>query len=120
MKELSLSTLIAVFEEMFGAWLLWSLVALALAITVAFVAVLVRERRLQARRLIVSEVIAIAGGTAAVWFVQLVTSSRLADLGGPIDAIVIIGIWTTGAIGALIASYATIGLFSGAMSSKTS
>ena len=62
MKELSLSTLIAVFEEMFGAWLLWGLVALALAITVAFVVVLVRERRLQARRLIVSEVIAIAGG----------------------------------------------------------
>jgi hypothetical protein len=42
--------------------------------------------------------------------VQIVTSSRLADLGGPVDAIVIMGIWITGAFAALIASYAAFGL----------
>jgi hypothetical protein len=120
MKELTLTTLLAVFEEMFGAWLFWGLVALAIAVTVALVIVLVRERRLPARRLILAELIGIAGGIAAVWLVLIVTSSRLADLGGPIDAIVIVGIWVAGAAGALVASYAAMGLISGQMGrSKT-
>ena len=42
MKELTLSTLLAVFEELFGAWLFWGLVAIALAVTMALVIVLVR------------------------------------------------------------------------------
>ena len=113
MKELTLSTLLAVFEELFGAWLFWGLVAIALAVTMALVIVLVRERRLKTRRLILSELIGIAGGIAAVWLVQFVTSSRLADLGGPIDAIIIIGIWVAGAAGTLVAIYAAMGVVSG-------
>ncbi|MDX2158309.1 MAG: DUF5368 family protein [Hyphomicrobiaceae bacterium] len=112
MKELTFSTLVAVFEEMFGRWLFWALLALALAVALAFVLVLVRERRLQARRLILAELIGIAGGLAAVWLVQTVTSSRLTDVGGPIDAVAIMGIWITGAFVALIASYAAFGLIS--------
>jgi hypothetical protein len=112
MKELTFSTLLAVFEEMFGRWLFWALVVLALAVVVALAVVLLRERRLQARRLILAELIGIGGGIAAVWLVQIVTSSRLADLGGPVDAIVILGIWITGAFAALIASYAAFGLMS--------
>ena len=113
MKELTLSTLLAVFEEMFGAWLVWGLVALALAVTVTLVMVLVRERRLQARRLILAELAGVVGGIAAVWLVLMVTSSRLTDLGGPID--VIVGIWVAGAAGALVAFYAAMGLISGQM-----
>jgi hypothetical protein len=115
MKELTLSTLLAVFEEMFGAWLFWGLVALALAVTVTLVIVLVRERRLQARRLILAELAGVVGGIAAVWLVLMVTSSRLTDLGGPIDVIVIVGIWVAGAAGALVAFYAAMGLISGQM-----
>jgi hypothetical protein len=111
-KELTLSTLIAVFEEMFGRWLFWALVLVALAVTIALVLVLARERGVMARRLIAAELIGIAGGFAAVWFVQFVTSSRLADLGGPVDVIVVIGIWAAGAAGALIAFYAAVGLAS--------
>lgn len=110
MKELTPSTLLAVFEEMFGAGLFWGLVALAAVI--AIVAVVVRERQLKAGRFVMAELIGIVGGVAAVWFVQTATSSRLADLGGPIDLIVIIGIWGAGALVTLVAFYAALGLFS--------
>lgn len=110
MKDLTLSTLVAVFEEMFGRWLFWGLVVVALAVAIALVFVLVRERHLHARRLLQAQVIGLLGGIAAVWFVQFVTSSRLADIGGPVDAMVIVGIWVVGAAGALVAFYAAMGL----------
>ena len=112
MKELTVSTLLAVFEEMFGRWLFWALVVLAFAVVIALVFVLIRERRLRARRLLLAELIGIAGGIFAVWLVLAVTSSRLSDLGGPIDVIAMVGIWITGALVALIASYAAFGLTS--------
>lgn len=102
----------SVFEEKFGRWLFWALVVLVLAVVVALAFVLMRERRLQARRLILAELIGIVGGVAAVWLVQIMTNSRLADIGGAIDAIAIMGIWITGAFVALIASYAAFGLLS--------
>ncbi len=40
MKELTLETMLAVFEDMFGFWLFWALVAVAAAITVLYLYVL--------------------------------------------------------------------------------
>jgi hypothetical protein len=110
MKELTVSTLLAVFEEMFGFWLFWGLAALAVVVALAFLGVLMRERRIAAGRLLFAELIGIGGGIAAVWFVLFITSSGLSDIGGPIDVIVVLGIWLAGAIGALIAFYALAGL----------
>ena len=110
MKELTVSTLLAVFEEMFGSWLFWTLVVLALAVVIALAFVVIRERRLSARRLVLAELIGIAGGILAVWLVLIVTSSRLGDLGGPIDVIAMVGIWIVGALVTLIASYGAFGL----------
>ena len=44
MEELTLQTMIAVFEEMFGAGLFWAMVATAVIITLAYVYVLIRDK----------------------------------------------------------------------------
>lgn len=113
MKELTLSTLIAVFEEMFGMALFWSLVAAAGLITVAFVYVLVRDHRIVGSRLLRAELTAPVGAVLAVAFVLFVTNSGLSDLGGPIDAITMILIGALGAVGVTILAYVAQALWGG-------
>ena len=92
MKELRFETLIAVFEEMFGRGLFWALVAAAALVTLAFVAMVLRERRLRAGWLLRAELLAPVGAIAAILFVQWITSSGFRDIGGAIDVVVLIGI----------------------------
>jgi|LNFM01.1.fsa_nt_gb hypothetical protein len=110
MKDLTFETLSSVFIEMFGPWLLGALVLIAIALTVAFLVTLVRERGLASRRLLIAQALGIAGGFASVIFVQAITRSSLGDLGGPVDVIVILGIWFAGAIGTAVGVYAITGL----------
>jgi hypothetical protein len=105
MKELTLSTLIAVFEEMFGRGLFWALVVAALIITALYVFVLVRDRSLSMRKFLWAQVSMPVGAIAAVLFVQGITSSGLKDLGGPIDVIVLLGVAVLGAVGLAILVY---------------
>ncbi len=81
MKELTLSTLIAVFEEMFGRGLFWALVAAALAITALYVFVLIRDRSLSMRKFLWAQLSMPIGAIAAVLFVQGITSSGFKDIG---------------------------------------
>jgi hypothetical protein len=110
MKELDLATLVAVFQEMLG-WTLWPLVALAALATLLFVWVLLRDRGLVARRLVWAEVLGVVGGVAAVFVMQAVTHSRFADLGGPIDWLLVGGIFGVGFVGTAIGTYGVAGLF---------
>jgi hypothetical protein len=105
MKELTLSTLLAVFEEIFGTALFWALVVTALIVTLAFVYVLLRDRKLVGSRLLRAELTAPLGAIAAILFVLTITSSGLSDLGGPVDAIVMILIGALGAVGLTILAY---------------
>lgn len=105
MKELTLSTLLAVFEEMFGTGLFWTLVAVAALVTAAFFFVLLRERRLVGRWLLRAELLAPVGAIAAIYFVLTITNSGFSDLGGPIDVIVMILIGAAGAVGLTILAY---------------
>lgn len=105
MQQLSFDTLIAVFEALFGSVLFWSLVIMAAAFAAGFVYVVVRDRGLSTRRFLVDEILAIAGGFVAILFVQMITSSGFSDVGGPIDVIVLAGIWLAGAIVSLIGIY---------------
>lgn len=105
MKELTFETLIAVFEEMFGAWLFWGMVLVAAIITVAFIYVLIRDAGLDSRRLVRAELLAPFGAIAAILFVQWVTNSGFADIGGAIDVIVLILIGLAGAGGTLFLAY---------------
>jgi len=46
MKELTFGTLIAVFEEIFGRGLFWTMVLVAAIVTLGYLYVLVRDRSL--------------------------------------------------------------------------
>jgi len=105
MKELTLSTLIAVFEEMFGRGLFWPLAMAALVITALYVFVLVRDRSLSMRKFLWAQLSMPIGAIAAVLFVQGITSSGFKDIGGPIDVIVLLGVAVLGAVGLAILVY---------------
>jgi hypothetical protein len=105
MKELTLQTLIAVFEEMFGRGLFWTMVAAAGVITLAYLYVLIRDRAVSWRKFLAAQIAMPFGAVAAVVFVFRVTRSRLADIGGPIDWFVVLGIAAAGAVGAAILVY---------------
>ena len=105
MKDLTFDTLIAVFEEIFGFGLFWAMAATAIAVTVAYLYVLVRDRRMSMRKFLLAQLSMPFGAVMAVAFVMWATSSSISDIGGPIDAIVFLGVAALGAIGFAILVY---------------
>lgn len=111
MKELTLGTLIAVFEEIFGRGLFWAMVLAAGLVTLAYVYVLVRDRSVSWRKFLLAQLSMPIGAIAAVLFVQVLTNSHLRDIGGPIDVIVLLTVAGLGAVGAAILVYTAQSLF---------
>lgn len=111
MKELTLETLIAVFEEIFGRGLFWAMLAAALVVTGAYLYVLIRDRAMSMRKFLWAQMAMPFGAIAAVLFVQGVTNSHFRDVGGPVDAIVLLGVAVLGAVGAAILVYTVQSLF---------
>jgi hypothetical protein len=105
MKDLTFETMIAVFEDMFGAWLFWGLVVAAVTITALYLYVLVRDRNVGWKKFLIAQVFMPIGAILAVAFVLIVTHSRMADIGGPIDVIIFLGIAGLGAVGMAILVY---------------
>jgi uncharacterized membrane protein YhaH (DUF805 family) len=105
MKELTLGTMIAVFEEVFGRGLFWAMVIAAALVTLAYLYVLIRDRAMSMRKFLWAQLSMPFGAVAAVLFVQAVTHSEFRDLGGPIDLIVMLGVATMGAVGLAILVY---------------
>jgi uncharacterized membrane protein YhaH (DUF805 family) len=118
MKELTFETLFAVFEEIFGRTLFWAMVAVAAVITLAYLYVLVRDHRVSWRKFLLAQLSMPFGAVAAVWFVLAVTGSRLADLGGPVDLIVVLGIGAVGAVGTAVLVYTLQSLLRGARTAE--
>lgn len=118
MKELTPGMMIAVFEEIFGPFLFWAMVAIAVLITLAYLYVLIRDRSMHMRKFLFAQLSMPLGAVAAVWFVQAVTHSNYADLGGPIDAIIYLAVALVGAIGTAILVYTLQSLFRGAGSAR--
>jgi hypothetical protein len=105
MKDLTFTTLIAVFEEIFGRGLFWAMVVAAMVITAAYLYVLVRDRSMSMRKFLLAQLSMPFGAIAAVLFVQLITNSGFSDIGGPIDLIVLLGVATLGAVGIAVLVY---------------
>ena len=114
MEQLTLGTLIAVWEEMFGATLFWAMVVVAAVITVLYLYVLIRDRAMSMRKFLLAQLSMPVGAVAAVWFVLSITSSSLSDMGGPIDLMVLLGIAAVGAVGFAILVYVVQSLMRGA------
>lgn len=113
MNELTLETLLAVFEEMFGRALFWAMVAVAVVITLAYLYVLIRDRALSMRKFLLAQLSMPFGAIAAVLFVQWITNSGFRDIGGPIDVIVLLGVAGAGAVGLAILVYTLQALVQG-------
>jgi drug/metabolite transporter (DMT)-like permease len=111
MKELTLETLLAVFEEIFGRGLFWAIVVAAAVVTGAYLYVLIRDRAMSMRKFLWAQVSMPFGAVAAVLFVQAMTHSHFRDIGGPVDVIVLLGVATMGAVGAAILVYTAQSLF---------
>lgn len=118
MKDVDLFVLIAVFQEMLG-WLFWPLVAFIVVGAVAFAAVVVRDRGLNARRLVFAELVGVAGGFFGVWLMLAVTSSQLNDMGGPVDWLLAAAIWLAGAVGATVLAYIALAVREGAKRTRS-
>ena len=105
MKDLTLGTLIAVFEEIFGRGLFWAMVAAAVVITLAYVYVLIRDRAVSWKKFLWAQLSMPFGALAAVLFVQRMTHSGFGDIGGPVDVIVMLMVAAAGAVGLAILVY---------------
>lgn len=108
MKELDPWIMLVIMREMLGP-LLWLLVGTAVVGLAAFVALLLRERRLDARRVVLSQFIGVAGGALALVLMVRVSSSGFTDAGGPIDWILIALVFGTGLVGAAMLAYTAMG-----------
>lgn len=105
MKDLTLGTILAVFEEVFGRGLFWAMVGVAVLVTAAYIYVLVRDHHISWRKFLLAQLSMPLGAVAAIWFVLDMTGSEVRNLGGPVDVIVLLGIAVAGAIGMAILVY---------------
>lgn len=111
MEQLTLGTMIAVFEEIFGRGLFWAMVVAAVVVTLAYFYVLIRDREMSMRKFLLAQLSMPFGAVAAVLFVQAITNSGFRDIGGPVDVIVVLGIAAVGAVGAAVLVYTAQSLF---------
>ena len=112
MKTLDPLVFYAVLVEMMGPWLLWGLILTASFGVAAFVWVVLRERGLYSKRLVIAEVLGLFGGVGALVLMAYVTISGFTDAGGPVDWLLVGLIWGAGLAGTTILTYALMGLFS--------
>ncbi|HLS16530.1 MAG TPA: DUF5368 domain-containing protein [Paenalcaligenes sp.] len=105
MQELTIGTLIAVLEEMFGPVLFWALFALVTVVTAAYIYVLIRDRALSIKKFLWAQLSMPIGAVVAVWLVMSSTDSGFVDLGGPVDFVVLLGVAVLGAVGCAILVY---------------
>ena len=108
MKELDLLILLSVFQEMLGA-LLWPLLAIMVLGTLAFMLLLVRERKIVSRRFVRSQALGLIGGVFALMLMANVSSSGFTDAGGPADWLLIALVFGLGLVGAAIVFYTIAG-----------
>lgn len=105
MKELTLETMLAVFQEIFGTGVFWTLVAAAAAVTAAYLFVLVRDRSVSWKKFLLAQLSMPLGAVAAVVIVLQVTQSQLTDIASPVDFIVFAAVAALGAVGMAILVY---------------
>lgn len=108
MKELDPLILIAVFQEMLGP-VLWLLLAIIVIGTLAFLGLLLRERKIMSRRLMWSELIGLLGGIMSLVLMARVSASGYSDAAGPADWILIAAVFAAGAVGTAVLAYTLMG-----------
>jgi uncharacterized membrane protein YhaH (DUF805 family) len=108
MQQYDLMTFYYVFHEMLGPWL-WIMLGTAIIGIVGFILLVVREGKIQNRRLIRSELLGLIGGVVALVIMAKVSSSGFTDAGGPADWFLIALVYGIGAVGSTILIYTLTG-----------
>lgn len=108
MKDLDPLVFLAVFQEMLGP-LLWVMLLVIIAGTVAFVTLLLKERTINSKRLVRAELLGLAGGGLALVLMAKVSSSGFTDAGGPADWFLIAMVFGLGLAGTAILVYTYLG-----------
>jgi len=108
MKELDPLVFLAVFQEMLGP-LLWVMLLLIVGGTAAFIALLLKERRIDSKRLVRAELAGLLGGVLALFLMAKVSSSGFTDAGGPADWFLIALVFGLGLAGTAILIYTWAG-----------
>ncbi|MGB0695032.1 MAG: DUF5368 domain-containing protein [Rhodospirillaceae bacterium] len=109
MNEFDLSVMLAVFQEMLGIWF-WILPLLAAFGIGGATMVLLKEKKLDTKRLVRCQALGLFGGIAALVLMAWVTVSGFSDAGGPVDWLLVGIIWGVGWLGTTILAYAVTGL----------
>lgn len=112
MKEYDPLIFLAVFQEMLGP-LLWILTLVGVLGVSAFVAILIKERRLDSKRLVRAELIGLIGGALSLVLMAKVSSSGFTDAGGPADWFLIALVFGIGLAGTTILAYTLAGWLKG-------
>ncbi|MBK5967199.1 hypothetical protein CCR95_24795 [Thiocystis minor] len=105
MTSLTLEQLFAVLLEIVGAPVFWSLIGASSLILIAFIALLMRNRKQERHAPWRVKLWASIGALAAILSLQYATSSGFSDLGGPIDLIVLMLAGGAGAVCLMILAY---------------
>lgn len=113
MKDLTFETMLAVFEEIFGRGLFWTMVVAAVVVTLGYIYVLIRDRSVSWQKFLYAQLSMPVGAVLAVWFVMMMTHSQIRDIGGPVDLIVFLGVAAMGAIGMAVLVYTVQSLLVG-------
>lgn len=111
MKELDPLVFLSVFQEMLGFWL-WLMLIAGVLCAAAFLALLVRERRVVSRRLIQAELLGLLGGGVALFIMAKVSSSGFTDAGGPADWFLIALVYGVGLVATVVLTYTAMGWLS--------
>jgi len=110
MKELDPFVFLIVFIEMLGPFL-WVLLAAILLVAIAFVALLIREKRVYASRIVWSQLLGLLGGGASLIIMAKVSSSGYTDAAGPIDWLLILAVFIAGMLATALTLYTVMGWF---------
>lgn len=108
MKELDPLVFLAVFQEMLGP-LLWVMLLVIVVGTAAFIALLLKEKTINSRRLVRAELAGLVGGVLALVLMAKVSSSGFTDAGGPADWFLIALVFGLGLAGTAILVYTVLG-----------
>lgn len=108
MKELDPLVFLAVFQEMLGP-LLWIMLFVIVVGTGAFLALLLKEKSINSKRLVRAELAGLVGGVLALVLMAKVSSSGFTDAGGPADWFLIALVFGLGLVGTAILLYTVMG-----------
>lgn len=111
MQSMDPIVFIAVFQEMLGP-LLWVILFIVVAGSIAFIALLIKEKHIVSKRLIIAELVGVIGGVLALVLMAKVSSSGFTDAAGPIDWLVIAIVFGLGLVSTTVLSYTISGWFS--------